>query len=57
VSAVLIARDIEDFGRPDFALGDLLDDWSSSQLDLERDVAVSETPEGASWATRSFAPR
>ena len=43
---MLIARDIEDFGRPDYALSDLIDDWNSPQLDLKKDVVVSETSDG-----------
>ena len=43
---MLIARDIEDFGRPDYTLDDLIDDWSSTRLDLKKDVVVSETSDG-----------
>lgn len=47
VLELLIARDTAGFGRPDYTLGDLLDDWSGSHLDPTRDTVVSETPHGA----------
>lgn len=46
VLQLLVARDTADYGRPDHTLGDLLDDWGSSQLDPTRDTVVSETPDG-----------
>ena len=47
VLAVLVARDVVDFGAPDYTLGDLHDEWSASDLDLAADVTVAEDDAGA----------
>lgn len=46
VATLLAARDTADFGRPDYTLGDLLDDWRSSELDLARDAIVAQAADG-----------
>lgn len=53
VLRVLQARDIADFGAPDFTLEDLLDQWRSSEFDLEADalIAVDRTGEVIGYAT------
>jgi ribosomal protein S18 acetylase RimI-like enzyme len=43
---VLLARDVADFGYPDFTLEDLHADWATPGLDLERDAWVVERPAG-----------
>jgi mycothiol synthase len=42
VLAVLLAREIADLGVPDDTLGDVLDEWRSSDLDLAADARVVE---------------
>jgi mycothiol synthase len=42
VLALLVARDIADFGAPDIVLEDLHDRWRASDLDLARDALVVE---------------
>ncbi len=42
VLALLVARDTADLGRPDVTLGDLLDEWRGSELDLARNATVCE---------------
>jgi ribosomal protein S18 acetylase RimI-like enzyme len=37
---VLLARDVADFGYPDFTIEDLHADWATPGLDLERDALV-----------------
>src|SRR5215210_8309670 len=51
VLAVLVARDIEDLGRPDFTLDDLRADWATPGFDLARDAWVVEDAAGAIVAT------
>ena len=46
VFEVITARDIADLGVPDFTLGDLHDEWRSSQLDLQADARVVEADGG-----------
>jgi len=46
VLRVLIARDVADFGYPDFTLDDLHADWATPGLDLERDAWVVDGPDG-----------
>lgn len=41
VHAVLVARDIADLGMPDVTLGDLLDEWRGSDVDLATDAQVA----------------
>ena len=43
---MLLARDVADFGYPDFTLEDLHADWATPGLDLERDAWVVERPGG-----------
>jgi len=47
VVALIAARDTADFGRPDFTLEDLADEWGISEFDLARDAVVAETADGA----------
>jgi mycothiol synthase len=47
VAELLARRDTADFGRPDYTLDDLLDDWRASQLDMARDAIVAESPQGS----------
>jgi mycothiol synthase len=42
VLAVMLARDVEDLGQPDFTLDDLRADWATPGLDLARDAWVVE---------------
>jgi ribosomal protein S18 acetylase RimI-like enzyme len=46
VLEVIVAADIENVGRPDYTLQDVLDDWSLPELDFERDVFVVEDGDG-----------
>jgi mycothiol synthase len=46
VTALVVAFDVDEFGAPDFELDDLLSDWASPGLDLERDAWVVEAPDG-----------
>jgi mycothiol synthase len=46
VSALLVARDIADFGRPDYTLEDLLDEWRGSDVRLDQDAVVVENDDG-----------
>src|SRR5579863_2123695 len=46
VLELLIARDVHDFGRPDVVLGDLLDEWNSSEVELSVDAVVAEAGDG-----------
>jgi len=43
---VIVARDIADFGEPDFALADLRDEWSASEFDLKADAMIAENQSG-----------
>ena len=42
VLAVVVARDVADIGVPDFALGDLRDEWGEAGIDLRNDAVVVE---------------
>jgi GNAT superfamily N-acetyltransferase len=42
VLRVLLARDVADFGYPDFTIEDLHADWATPGLELERDALVVE---------------
>jgi ribosomal protein S18 acetylase RimI-like enzyme len=42
VLRVLLARDVADFGYPDFTIEDLHADWATPGLELERDARVVE---------------
>lgn len=46
VLAVLVARDIADFGAPDYTLEDLRDEWRATEFDLGADAVVAETADG-----------
>jgi len=46
VLAVLVAREMADLGMADDALGDVLDEWRGSDLDLAEDARAAETPDG-----------
>jgi ribosomal protein S18 acetylase RimI-like enzyme len=46
VLRVLLARDVEDIGYPDFTIDDLRADWATPGLDLARDAWVFENPAG-----------
>jgi mycothiol synthase len=46
VTELVIAFDVDEFGSPDFELDDLLADWGSPGLDLERDARLVETNDG-----------
>jgi len=52
VLAVIVARGVADVGRPDYALRDVLDEWETPDVDIERDVFVVEDDDGAlvGWA-------
>lgn len=43
---VMLARDVEDIGYPDFTLEDLRADWATPGLDLQRDAWVVDGPDG-----------
>ena len=43
---VLLARDVADFGYPDFTIEDLHADWQTPGLDLQREAWVVEQPGG-----------
>ena len=43
---MLLARDVADFGYPDFTIEDLHADWATPGLDLARDARVVERPDG-----------
>lgn len=47
VVAVLMARDTADLGIPDATLGDLLDEWRGSDVDLATDARVAVDGDGA----------
>src|SRR5918997_4657617 len=46
VLRVMLARDVEDLGHPDFTIDDLRADWATPGLDLTRDAWVVEDPAG-----------
>lgn len=46
VTELVVAFDIDEYGAPDFELDDLLSDWASPGLDLERDAWLVQTPDG-----------
>lgn len=46
VLAVLVARDVADFGAPDYTLEDLRDEWRASDFDLSADAVVAENADG-----------
>ncbi len=47
VTELVVAFDVEEYGTPDFELDDLLADWGSPGLDLERDAWLAEDAHGA----------
>src|SRR5439155_26960116 len=44
---VMSARDVADFGAPDYTLEDLREEWSAAELDLAADAVVAEDGDGA----------
>jgi mycothiol synthase len=46
VLALVVARDVADFGVPDYTLEDLRDEWRASDFDLSVDAVVAETEDG-----------
>jgi mycothiol synthase len=42
VLALIVARDVADYGAPDYTLADLREEWASGEVDLERDAVVVE---------------
>ena len=51
VLAVILARDAEDIGRPDFTLDDLREEWAHPGLDLARDAWIVEGDGGGAAAS------
>jgi mycothiol synthase len=47
VTDLVVAFDVDEFGAPDFELDDLLAEWASPGLDLERDTWLVESPDGS----------
>jgi mycothiol synthase len=45
VLELLLARDVVDFGLPDYTLEDLDDEWGDSAIDLTRDAVVIDDPQ------------
>jgi mycothiol synthase len=56
VTELVVAFDVEEYGTPDFELDDLLADWCSPGLDLERDAWLAEDADGslAAYAALHF---
>jgi mycothiol synthase len=46
VLALLVARDLVDYGVPDMTLPELEDEWSAESFDLGADAIVAQTPDG-----------
>ena len=46
VLALLVARDLVDYGVPDMTLAELEDEWSAESFDLGADAIVAQTPDG-----------
>ena len=47
VLAMLVARDLVDYGVPDMTLAELEDEWSAESFDLDADAIVAQTQAGA----------
>ena len=47
VLAMLVARDLVDYGVPDMTLAELEDEWSAESFDLDADALVAQTQAGA----------
>jgi hypothetical protein len=47
VLALIVARDVADYGEPDYTLADLREEWDASDVDLARDTVVVEDDDGA----------
>ena len=45
--AVIVARDVADFGRPDYTVEDLREQWADGDFDLTRDARVAVDAGGA----------
>jgi mycothiol synthase len=56
VLAVVTARDRADIGEADYTLGDLLDEWAATEIDLDADTQVVEV-DGAIVAYAIVDPR
>ncbi len=56
VADLVVGFDVEEYGSPDFELDDLLADWGSPGLDLERDAWLAELADGrlAAYAALHF---
>jgi GNAT superfamily N-acetyltransferase len=56
VTELVVAFDVEEYGTPDFELDDLLADWASPGLELERDAWLVEETDGslAAYAALHF---
>jgi GNAT superfamily N-acetyltransferase len=50
VLAVIVARDVEDLGAPDFTIDDLLEDWDEPGFGLAEDAWLAEDGEIAAYA-------
>jgi mycothiol synthase len=46
IADLVIAFDVDEYGAPDFELDDLLSEWGSPGLDLERDAWLVEAADG-----------
>jgi mycothiol synthase len=46
ITELVVAFDVDEYGAPDFELDDLLSDWGSPGLDLERDAWLVEAADG-----------
>jgi mycothiol synthase len=46
ITELVVACDVDEYGAPDFELDDLLSDWGSPGLDLERDAWLVEAADG-----------
>jgi mycothiol synthase len=47
VLELIVARDIADFGVPDYTLDDLRGEWALGEVDLQRDAVVVEDDDGS----------
>src|SRR3954453_20155995 len=47
VLELIVARDVADFGVPDYTLADLRQEWALAEVDLSRDAVVVEDEDGS----------
>src|SRR3954452_22970079 len=47
VLELIVARDVADFGVPDYTLADLRQEWALAEVDLSRDAVVVEDQDGS----------